>query len=241
VAGSDVVIEAFTDLAPRYENAMHQELQELWGLSYRDFIHRLVGIVPVGGGEVILDVATGTARIPITMANQVAPGRAAIGLDITPAMLQQGLANIAASGLNEGVSLVCASALNMPFAAGIFDVAVCGLAMHHMEGPRVLPEIRRVLKDGGRLIMACVGAPSVWRSFVGSALLRIGTLWYSRTHGGARAQAEADAVPNLRTAEEWQKMLSDLGFGALELVASLAARRPWYPDALVIRAIKGAL
>jgi len=241
VAGSNVVVEAFTDLAPRYEITMDRELRQLWGLGYKDFIRRLVGMVPVGRGEAVLDVATGTAQIPITMATQKAPGKATVGLDITPAMLQQGSANIRASGLHPQVGLVCASAMDMPFAEGIFDVVVCGFAMHHMNVPRVLSEIRRVLKDGGQLIMGCVGAPSLWRSPLGSALLRIGTLLYSRTQGRARAEAETDAVPNLRTATEWQMVLSDFEFRAVEVAATFTARRLWYPGALILKAVKSIL
>jgi ubiquinone/menaquinone biosynthesis C-methylase UbiE len=213
----------------------------LWGLGYKDFIRRLVGIVPAERGAAILDVATGTAQIPITMATQKAPGKAAVGLDITPAMLQQGLANVRASGLHPRVRLVCASAMDMPFAEGTFDVVVCGFAMHHMDVPKVLSEIRRVLKDGGQLIMGCVRAPPLWRSPLGSALLRIGALLYSRTQGGARAEAETDTVPNLRTATEWQMALSDSQFRAIEVAATFTARRLWYPGALILKAFKGTL
>ena len=238
MAGSDVIVEAFTDLAPRYEDAMDRELHELWGLSYKDFIHRLIEEVPVESSRVILDVATGTAQIPVTMASRMVPGSAAIGLDITPAMLKGGVANIQASGLNPRVKLVCASAMDMPFAESVFDVVTCGLGMHHMDVPRVLGEIRRMLREGGQLIIGCVSAPSLWRSPLASALIRMATLLYGRTHGSIRARAEAAAVPNLRTAAEWRTMLSGFGFAAIETVATFPARRLWYPDALILRAIK---
>ncbi len=239
VVDSDIVIEAFTDLAPRYEEAMDRELQELWGLSYKDFIHRLIGAMSIEGSEMILDVATGTAQIPIVLATQTVPGRTMIGLDITPAMLECGKANLEATGLNPRIKLVCASALDMPFTESVFDVVICGLGMHHMDVSSVLREMRRVLKDGGRLIIACVGAPSLWRSFLASAAIRLATLLYSRTHRSARARAEADAVPNLRTLAEWRTLLSDLGFGAIETAAKFPARRLWYPGALVLKATKG--
>jgi ubiquinone/menaquinone biosynthesis C-methylase UbiE len=238
--GSGVVIEAFTELAPDYEGAMDRELRQLWGLGYADLIGRLVEVVPAAGNALILDVATGTAQIPMAMAARSVTATAMIGLDITPAMLAHVSANVRASGCNPRVKLVCASAMDMPFADGTFKVVVCGLGMHHMHAPSVLSEMSRVLKKGGWLVLACVGAPPAWRSSIGSALIRVGALMYSRAQGSARAQAESDAVPNLRTATEWRAMLSDLRFAAIETVATFAARRLWYPGALILKATKSA-
>ena len=238
MVGSNVVIDAFTDLAPRYEAAMDRELRELWGLSYKGFLDRLVETVPVDGSHVILDVATGTAQIPLTLASLEAPSRAMIGLDITPAMLLQGQANIEASGLNPKVKLVLASAMGMPFAESTVDVVVCGLGMHHLDVPRALSEIRRVLRIGGQIVIACVGAPSLWRSSIGGVLIRGATFIYSQANKSARAQAEAEAVPNIRTVTEWQELLSDFGFAAIEIVTRFTGRRLWYPGALLLRGVK---
>jgi ubiquinone/menaquinone biosynthesis C-methylase UbiE len=235
--GSGVVVEAFTELAPHYEHTMERELRQLWGLGYADLIRRLVDMVPALDSALILDVATGTAQIPMAMAARSMPA-AMIGLDITPAMLQQGLSKVRANGWSQRVKLVCASAADMPFAAGSFKVVICGLAMHHMEVCGVLAEMRRVLDEGGWLILACVGAPPAWRSPIGSALIQMGTKLYSRAQRSSRARAESDAVPNLRTAVEWRAMLSDLRFAAIETVATFTARRWWYPGALILKAIK---
>jgi hypothetical protein len=58
------VIEAFSQLAPAYEDTMQQELKQFWGINYLDFIHELVSIADIQAGERVLDIATGTARIP---------------------------------------------------------------------------------------------------------------------------------------------------------------------------------
>jgi ubiquinone/menaquinone biosynthesis C-methylase UbiE len=195
-------------------------------------------MVPAIDSALILDVATGTAQIPMAMAARRAPAAAMIGLDITPAMLQQGLAKVTANGWNQRVKLICASAADMPFAAGSFKVVICGLAMHHMDTPAVLAEMSRVLQEGGWLLLACVGAPPAWRSPIGNVLIRMGTRLYSRAQRSARAQAEADAVPNLRTAAEWRAILSDLRFAAIETMATFTARRLWYPGALILKATK---
>lgn len=235
MAGNDVVIEAFTELAPRYEETMDWELRELWGLGYEEFVNQLIETISIEDGDVILDVATGTARIPLAIATKTESTRQIVGLDITLAMLKYGLANLKAKGVTASTKLVCASAMDMPFVEGIFDVVICGLGMHHMDVPKMLSEMRRVLKTGGSLIMADVGASAFWRSFWGIALLRILLARYGLTHRSARGQAEVEAFPNIRTAGEWRTLLSGSGFTKIE-IAEFRARRPWYPRALIMKA-----
>ena len=64
LSDTDLVIEAFTELAPVYENTVNNELNQFWGISYRDFIHELLSRVYIGNGDLVLDVATGTGVIP---------------------------------------------------------------------------------------------------------------------------------------------------------------------------------
>ena len=240
MAGNDVIIEAFTELAPRYEETMERELHELWGVSYEEFVNRLIELVSIEDGDVVLDVATGVARIPLEIAGNVGAKGRVVGLDITLTMLKHGRKNVEATGSSPRISLVCASAMAMPFVEGVFDVAICGLGMHHMDVPRVLAEMRRVLKKGGHLVMACVGAPSLWRSSLANALIWVAALLYKLTHRSARAQAEVVAVPNIRTAGEWRTILSDFGFAEIEILAKFPPRRFWYPGALTLRATKSA-
>jgi ubiquinone/menaquinone biosynthesis C-methylase UbiE len=232
-----LVVEAFTELAPRYEQVMERELQELWGLSYRNLVQRVTQMVSRDERGLVLDVATGTAQIPLALAGE-APACAVVGLDITPAMLRGGLANIGARGLGRQVRLVCASAMEMPLAQCSFDVVTCALGMHHMDVPGVLREMRRVLRDGGQVVIACVRAPTLWRTSLATAMIRLATLVYALSHRNARAHAEADAVPNLRTLNEWQAVLLKSRFSAVEVVAEFRPRRFWYPGAMILRALK---
>jgi len=238
MAGNDVVIEAFTEMAPRYVETVDRELRQFWGLSYEEFVDRLVEVAPVREGDVVLDVATGTALIPLKLVDKLGARGRVVGLDITPAMLQHGRKNVEATGSSSHINLVCASAMAMPFVEGVFDVAICGLGMHHMDVPQVLSEKKRVLKEGGHLIIACVGVPAFWRSFWGNALIKAMALLYKLTHKSARAQAEVAAVPNIHTAGEWHTILSDFGFTKIEITAVCQTHRFWHPDALILRAVK---
>ena len=235
MTGSDTIVEAFTDLAPRYEEVMDGELRRYWGISYEGFIDRLIELASVNEGDVILDVATGTASIPRRLASVVAKSGRVVGLDVTLAMLEHGRKNIEATGASS-CAMVCASAMTIPLVEGAFDVVICGLGTHHMNVPQMLSEMKRVLKEGGKLALADVGASAFWRSFWGIALLKILLIPYRLTHRSSRAQAEQEAFPSVRTAGEWRAILSDIGFSKIEITES-RARHPWYPCALTIRAV----
>jgi demethylmenaquinone methyltransferase/2-methoxy-6-polyprenyl-1,4-benzoquinol methylase len=235
-----IIVETFTELAPRYEQTMDSELQELWGISYCDFVSNIVEMIQVREADVVLDVATGTARIPLTFLRQLAVPRCVVGLDITPAMLQGGLADIQSLKLTEKLHLVCGSAMAMPFADGLYDLITCGLGMHHLEVTRTLREMGRLLKTGGNLVLVAVCAPRLWRIFPVSVLLRFAVFavfWL--TNNRARAWAESAAVGNIHTAGEWQQILSDLGFSRIDMRSEYIGRRFWYPNSLMIKASKG--
>jgi len=233
-----VIGEAFTELASHYEETMDRELGSFLGSSYSDFVDGLIALAHVKDGDVVLDVATGTAYFPRRLAAKVRDKSRIVGLDITPAMLDYGRKKLEGLAGPARISLVCASGMAMPFGEGVFDTVVCGMGTHHMDVPRMLAEMRRVLKAEGRLIVVDVGASSFWRSFLGAALLRILLLCHGVARKSARAQAEIEAFANIRTADEWRSLLADTGFRKIE-VSETRARRFWYPHVLTMTAMAG--
>jgi ubiquinone/menaquinone biosynthesis C-methylase UbiE len=231
-----IILDAFTELAPHYEDTIDWEVREFCGVGYRELIRHLVDSVPVIEGPRILDIASGTAVSSVEIATRTGAGSQVVGLDITPAMMAYGAGNVAAAGLGSRIHQVCGSGMEIPLSADSFDVVMCGLGTHHMDVPRLLSEIRRVLRSEGHFVMADVGAPAPWRTWWGRALVwlsirLIRTFWRS-----ARVEAEADAIPSIRTAAEWRDLLIGFGFDSVEIVET-PARRFWYPCVLILSAI----
>ena len=238
---ADTVVQAFTELAPEYEPTMDRELLQFWGITYATFVEQLLQAAAVQPGERVLDVATGTAYLPRKLAGRMTPKGRIVGLDITLAMLQRAAirrqtdAADGSNGRGASIQLICGSAMAMPIRDQTFDVIVCGLGTHHMAVASLLGEMRRVTRQGGRLVIADVAASAFWRSAAGALLLRL-LLWhYGLTQHSARSRAETEAFDNLRTATEWRELLDRSGFGDID-ISERRARRPWYPSALVIRA-----
>ncbi len=249
---ADHVVEAFTTLAPYYEETVDRELRLFWGVGYREFVERLLSRLVIGKGERVLDIATGTGVVPAAILAQAPPLRIhpdhgpVVGLDITPAMLAEAQRRL---GPTDKVRFVCGSGMAMPLAGGAFDVAICCLGTHHMDVATLLAELSRVLRPGGRLLIADVCATAFWRSWPGrvmfALLLGFYSLWlrlprrgngleaYGVSMDRERARAEIEAFRNYRTPEEWRELLQRYGFTTVEM-STIPALRRIYPGGVLI-------
>jgi SAM-dependent methyltransferase len=105
---------------------------------------RLLAFAGPVAGLRLLDAGCGGGGLARRFA---AAGARVAGLDASAAML--GRARSAAGAWVRG------DARRLPFAAASFDLAACSLVLHYLHDPgRALGEIARVLRPGGRLVLA---------------------------------------------------------------------------------------
>ncbi len=115
----------------------------------------LLALVPETGVGRLLDIGTGTGRLLELLASRVAH---AMGIDASKAMLALARTRLARAGLSHcGVRL--ADMYRLPFADGVFELAVLQMVLHYAEDPAgVVAEAARVLRPGGTLIVADLAA-----------------------------------------------------------------------------------
>jgi SAM-dependent methyltransferase len=135
------------------------EVDFLWcpeGLREADA--RLLGDPADLVGRRVLEVGCGSAPCARWLATQ---GARPVGLDLSGGMLRHAAAAGAASGV--AVPLVQAGAERLPFADGAFDLACSafGAVPFVAEPERVMREVARVLRPGGRWVFA-VNHPMRW-------------------------------------------------------------------------------
>ena len=231
----NITIQAFTELAPTYEKTVDRELRQFWGVGYQTFIARFIEMVQLNEDDTVLDVASGTGPVLRKLSTKLGANGRVFGLDITLAMLQDARKITESLETPAPIHTICGSGMEMPIADDVFDVITCCLGTHHMDAPRMLAEMKRVLKPGGRLLLADVRATTFWRSTFGSLALRFLLILYGLSLRSARAQAEMEAFNNVRTAHEWRVLLGDFGFEEIELDEIPALRR-WYPGGFILKA-----
>jgi ubiquinone/menaquinone biosynthesis C-methylase UbiE len=96
----------------------------------------------------VLDVACGPGLVVRAFANAAAH---ATGIDVTPAMITR--ARELTTGLSN-VTVDTGDVTALPYEPAEFDVVVSRFAFHHFQDPRkVLGEMKRVCKPGGRVVV----------------------------------------------------------------------------------------
>jgi SAM-dependent methyltransferase len=125
----------------------------------RHFKGRVLDRAEVRDGERVLDLACGTGTLALHVLER-APGADVAGLDGDPAILERARAKAAGAGaeisFDEGLST------ELPYEDRSFDVVLSTLFFHHLSDDakrRSADEIQRVLRPGGRLVVADWGRP----------------------------------------------------------------------------------
>jgi ubiquinone/menaquinone biosynthesis C-methylase UbiE len=109
----------------------------------------------------VLDVATGTGRVPLLLAGRPWFDGAIYGLDFAPAMLEQAQAKIAAAGVGGQVILQEGDVEQLVWPDASFDLVTSLEALEFFPRPRrALAEMSRTLRPGGMLIVSKY--PDIW-------------------------------------------------------------------------------
>jgi demethylmenaquinone methyltransferase/2-methoxy-6-polyprenyl-1,4-benzoquinol methylase len=138
----------FERVARRYDLANHL-LSGGLDFWWRE---RASAIVRQGQPRRILDLATGSGDLALTMARKL-PKAQITGADFSPAML----AVARGKGLTNTVQ---ADALRLPFADGVFDAVTVAFGLRNMsDWNAALTEMARVLEPGGRLLVLDFSLP----------------------------------------------------------------------------------
>ena len=145
--GADTVVEQFTLQAPSFARLpSHDAATEL-----------LLDMAGLAGGGEVLDVACGPGMVACAAAKRT---RRVVGIDLTPAMIEQARALQAKLGIGNAEWRI-GEAANLPFPPESFDAVLTRYSFHHFPDPGVeLAEMLRVARPGARVAVADLVLPA---------------------------------------------------------------------------------
>ncbi len=201
--------EAMDDLADalEYDVMDHAEVNRL-------FVDDLLTSGGISGE--VLDVGTGTALIPLELSRRHTSIRT-VGVDLSPAMLDLGMANVVQAGFQARITLQHTDANGLPFEDDRFHAVMSNSIVHHVPKPSgVLQEVWRVLKPGGRIFVRDLMRPKdvvrlEWlvETYAGDGTPRQRELFSDSLHAALRLDEIRELIAELGVSTETVAATSD--------------------------------
>jgi ubiquinone/menaquinone biosynthesis C-methylase UbiE len=154
--GRRVVVLLYDLYASRYDRVKQfDERDEAWFLG-----EPLANALLAVPAPLVLDVATGSGRLPLALFRQPHFTGRIVALDLSRQMLRRAAANTAAH--RERITLLWQGATPLPFPNAVFDAVTCLEALEFLPDARAaLVEMVRVLRPGGILMISNRTGPGV--------------------------------------------------------------------------------
>ncbi|NOX09164.1 MAG: methyltransferase domain-containing protein [Gammaproteobacteria bacterium] len=167
---------------------------------------------PPGRDSKVLDIATGTGALALSLAQNMGRGNGrVIGIDFSPGMLDVAYHNMRRLAL-QNVDLHEMDASKLEFRDNYFDAVYCSFGLFFIEDMQAaLEEWRRVTCSQGRLVLSC---------FVKGAFQPMGALLSARFEAlGVKLAGENGTYTwdRLATAEQCEKLLQQAGWSQIEV------------------------
>lgn len=152
-------------------------------------------------GEVVVDLGSGGGLDVFLAAKKVGPTGKAIGIDMTPAMLELARNNARKAGATN-VEFYQATIDQLPLPDNSVDCVISNCVINlAVDKPAVFREIARVLKPGGRLAVSDIALKQALPPEVGNDLM-----------------AYIGCIAGAILINEYRQGLSDAGFAHVEVV-----------------------
>ena len=183
----------------------------------RQFVDDLLASGEVGPD--ILDLGTGTARIPIELCLRVNNCRV-LASDGAVSMLEVARYNVAVNSLDARIQLHYADAKSIPIDDETFDTVLSNSLIHHVPEPAIIvAQLARLVKSGGRIFVRDLARPD--------SLAELDEL-VQRIVGHESAEAQAmfrNSLHAALTLSEIRTLVAQYGFDPLDV--TMTSDRHW--------------
>jgi ubiquinone/menaquinone biosynthesis C-methylase UbiE len=119
--------------------------------GYLSVVGRLLEVAHLEPGEVVLEVGCGTGVLDRWLARHTGGANRIIGVDINPFLLREATALARHEALEHLISFREGNAEALPFPDSSIDVAMSSTVIQRVDADRMLAEMVRVTRPGGRV------------------------------------------------------------------------------------------
>ncbi|MEP7338201.1 MAG: methyltransferase domain-containing protein [Acidobacteriota bacterium] len=191
----------------QFEERIARDFHRRTGLDYKATIREIVEAAEPFPGMRILDIPTGTGVIARQFVGKIGDEGKIIGVDTTREKVEE--ARLAAQSAKASMRIEwrVMPGERLSLESDSFDLVTSAMAFHRLNGEKFLAEAHRVLKSGGRLLIADELAPAMAPSPLRESVRRN---YYKHI---ARNPAEAEA--KFSSTEEMMRMMAETGFSQI--------------------------
>lgn len=213
----------------QFEQRIAQDFQRRTGLDYQTTIAQIIEAAEPFPGMRVLDAPTGTGILARQFVGKIGQEGKIIGVDETHEKVEEARLAAQSAKASSKTEWRMMPLAHLKFDNNSFDLITSGMAFHRLDGPRYLSEVYRVLKPGGRLLIADELAPKITPH---SLLQSVRRNYYRFI---ARDNAEADA--HFPSSEEMMRMMHEAGFSQI-VFRALRQRSKYDRVFTLIKAVK---
>jgi SAM-dependent methyltransferase len=210
--------------------------------GYRGVVQRLVESVHLRPGEIVMEVGCGSGVLDRWLARYTTQANRIIGVDVNRYLLREAAALAAQEGLADVITFQEGNAEALPFLDGHVDVALSFTVLEEGNADRMLAELVRVVKPGGRVAVMVRALDIPWvvnvplrpevktkvekpRGFVGEQGCADASL-YRRVHQAALTHVQM--FPQLAAFDEPETPQAQFAHGAILGVLSPEETQEWH-------------
>jgi len=205
------VEQMFDKIAWRYDFLNHLLS---WGID-KGWRRKVVkSLDSLNSGDTLIDVATGTGDLAIAMAQKLPVN--VVGIDLSKAMLDQGIEKIKARKLNQQISLQKMDVESLTFADNYFSAATVAFGVRNFGNlHQGLQQMHRVIKPGGRIAVLEFSMPrnvvfrALYKFYAKFVLPMIGRLFSRESFAYSYLPDSVQAFPAY---DEFVLRLKEAGF-----------------------------
>jgi ubiquinone/menaquinone biosynthesis C-methylase UbiE len=118
--------------------------------AYAPELRAMVGSLPLGEGDRVLEVACGDGFYARRLAERLGPSGRVVAVDVLPAYLEQAARDTDAAGTGPAVGFVAAALERLPFDDDTFDLVWSAQSLHSLPEPvEAVRRMARVVRPGG--------------------------------------------------------------------------------------------